>query len=52
MLEQKIKRVNYIDIARAFAIIFIVFGYTIVHSDNCYFIFKFLYSFHVVLSFH
>ena len=45
------KRLNYIDVARAFAIIFIVLGHTLVHSENCSLIFKFLYSFHVVLFF-
>lgn len=45
------KRINYIDIARAFAMIFIVMGHTIVHSANCHIIFKFLYSFHVQLFF-
>lgn len=45
------KRINYIDIARAFAIIFIVIGHTIVHSEHCGEIFRFLYSFHVVLFF-
>lgn len=45
------KRVNFIDIARAFAIIFIVFGHTFVHSEHCSLVFKFLYSFHVVLFF-
>lgn len=46
------KRISYIDIARAFAIIFIVFGHTIVHSvhmkQNVY---TLLYSFHVPLFF-
>lgn len=45
------KRINYIDIARAFAIIFIALGHTLVHSQHCGIIFKFLYSFHVVLFF-
>lgn len=45
------KRIKFIDISRAFAIIFIVFGHTIVHSLNCGYIFKFLYSFHVVMFF-
>ena len=44
-------RIKYIDISRAFAIIFIVLGHTIVHSQHCNLIFKFLYSFHVVLFF-
>ena len=46
------KRISYIDIARAFAIIFIVFGHTIVHSvhlkQNAY---TLVYSFHVPLFF-
>ncbi|MBP3635030.1 MAG: acyltransferase [Bacilli bacterium] len=45
------KRINFIDIARAFAMIFIVLGHTLVHSEHCRLIFKFLYSFHVVLFF-
>ena len=45
------KRKKFIDIARAFAIIFIVLGHTIVHSEHCMPIFKMLYSFHVVLFF-
>lgn len=47
----KKERVHYIDIAKAFAILFIALGHTIVHSENCTMIFKFLYSFHVVLFF-
>ena len=39
------KRKKFIDIARAFAIIFIVLGHTIVHSEHCMPIFKMLYSF-------
>ena len=45
------KRISFIDISRAFAIIFIVLGHTLVHSDNCEGIFKLLYSFHVMLFF-
>lgn len=45
------KRITYIDIARAFAIIFIVIGHTLVHSQHCSLVFKFLYSFHVLLFF-
>lgn len=45
------KRIDFIDIARGFAIIFIVLGHTIVHSANCHYVFRFLYSFHVVLFF-
>lgn len=45
------KRISYIDIARAFAILFIVLGHTLVHSEHCGLIFKFLYSFHVVMFF-
>lgn len=44
-------RIKYIDISKAFAIIFIVLGHALVHSENCKLIFKFLYSFHVVLFF-
>lgn len=44
-------RFKYIDIARAFAIIFIVLGHTLVHSEHCSLIFKLIYSFHVVLFF-
>jgi len=45
------KRIEFIDIARGFAIFFIVLGHTIVHSEHCSSIFKGLYSFHVVLFF-
>lgn len=45
------KRINYIDIARAFAITFIVLGHTIVHSQHCNIVFKVLYSFHIALFF-
>ena len=45
------KRITYLDIARAFAIIFIVIGHTLVHSQHCSLVFKFLYSFHVLLFF-
>ena len=45
------KRLSFIDIARAFAIIFIVFGHTIVHNSNAYWLYKLLYSFHVILFF-
>lgn len=48
---EKEKRINFIDIARAIAIIYIVIGHTLVHSSHCHYIFKFLYSFHVVLFF-
>ncbi len=47
----KKSRLGFIDIARAFAIIFIVFGHTIVHNQNSYLLYQFLYSFHVVLFF-
>ncbi len=47
----KEKRLNYIDIARAFAIIFIVLGHTIVHSQHLGLLFKLLYSFHIALFF-
>ena len=45
------ERLKFIDIARAFAIIFIAFGHTIVYSEHCKIIYKILYSFHVVLFF-
>lgn len=45
------KRIEYIDIARAIAMIYIVLGHTLVHSEHCHLIFKLLYSFHVVLFF-
>lgn len=45
------ERIKYIDIARAIAIFFIVFGHTIVHNGNCYWLYKIIYSFHVVLFF-
>lgn len=48
---KKKERINYIDIARALAIICIVLGHTINHSEHCGLIFKFIYSFHVVLFF-
>ena len=47
----KEKRVSYVDIARAFAIIFIVLGHTIVHSEHLGILFKLLYSFHIALFF-
>lgn len=45
------KRLNYIDIAKAFAIFYIVIGHTIVHSQNSNLILRFVCSFHVVLFF-
>ena len=45
------KRLKYIDIARAFAIIFIVFGHTIVHSQHLIEIYKLIYSFNIALFF-
>lgn len=45
------KRLNYIDIAKAFAIFYIVLGHTIVHSQNSYLVLRFVCSFHVVLFF-
>ena len=44
-------RIKYIDIAKAFAIIFIVLGHTILHSQHSEVFVKILYSFHVVLFF-
>ncbi len=45
------KRINFIDIARGFAIIFIVLGHAITYSKHCEIIYKILCSFHVVLFF-
>lgn len=45
------KRLSYIDVAKAFAIFYIVLGHTIVHSQNSYLALKFVCSFHVVLFF-
>ena len=45
------KRVNYIDIARAIAMFIIVFGHSIVYSTHCVVIYRVLYSFNVVLFF-
>lgn len=45
------KRISYIDIAKGIAMILIVFGHVIVHTPNAYFIYKYIYSFHVVLFF-
>lgn len=45
------KRLNYIDIAKAFAIFYIILGHTIVHSKNSYLVLQFVCSFHVVLFF-
>ena len=47
----KTKRIDFIDIARALAMIFIVLGHTIVHNGNLYWFYKLLYSFHVILFF-
>lgn len=46
-----VKRIRYIDICRAIAIIIIALGHTFVHSEHCGMIFKFLYSFNVALFF-
>lgn len=45
------KRLPYIDIAKAFAIIFIVIGHAIGYSKHCSPVFHYLYSFHVFLFF-
>lgn len=45
------ERIRYIDIARAFAIIIIVYGHTCVHSTHCNLIFRVLYSFNIPLFF-
>ena len=47
----KEKRLYYVDIARAFAIIFIVLGHTVSHSEHLKFLFTLLYSFHIALFF-
>lgn len=47
----KSKRMRFIDIARAIAMILIVLGHTIVHNGNIYWFYKLLYSFHVILFF-
>ncbi len=47
----KNKRISFIDITRALAILLIVFGHTIVHNGNTYRLFNLIYSFHVVLFF-
>lgn len=47
----KNKRISFIDITRALAILLIVFGHTIVHNGNTYWLFNLIYSFHVVLFF-
>lgn len=44
-------RVSYIDIARAIAMILIVFGHTIIRGANMFGIYTYIYSFHVVLFF-
>lgn len=45
------KRISFIDISRAIAIVLIVLGHTIVHSKHCFVLFKIIYSFHVALFF-
>ncbi len=44
-------RLSFIDVAKAFAIIFIVLGHTVAYSEHCSIIFKYVYSFHVFLFF-
>ncbi|MBR6688932.1 MAG: acyltransferase family protein [Clostridia bacterium] len=44
-------RLSFIDIAKAFAIIFIVLGHSVGYSEHCSLVFKFAYSFHVYLFF-
>lgn len=44
-------RVKYIDITRAIAMLLIVLGHALVYSEHCTGIYKFIYSFHVVLFF-
>lgn len=45
------KRLTYIDVMRGFAIFFIVYGHSIVHSLNSHIAFNIVYSFHVPLFF-
>ncbi len=45
------KRIKYIDIARCFAIVFIVFGHACSYSEHLAVFEKFVYSFHVALFF-
>lgn len=45
------QRIKFIDIAKAIAIIIIVIGHTLVHSEHCHQVFRFLYSFNVALFF-
>lgn len=46
-----LERLKYIDITRAIAMFLIVLGHTLVHSEHCSIIYKFIYSFHVILFF-
>lgn len=50
-IDEKNNRIKFIDIARFFAIFFVVLGHIIGYSKHCDYIFKFLYSFHVGLFF-
>ena len=45
------KRITFIDVARGFAMVLIVFGHTIVYSKHCGSVYTLLYSFHVALFF-
>lgn len=45
------KRIRFIDISRAIAMIIIVMGHAIVYSKHCSIIFKLLYSFNIPLFF-
>ena len=45
------RREVFIDITRALAMFLIILGHVLVHSQHCKLIFKFIYSFHVVLFF-
>lgn len=47
----KNKRIKYIDIARGFAILFIVLSHALGESSNSKLLFNFLFSFHVILFF-
>ena len=48
--EEK-SRIEYLDIAKAFAIILIVMGHALGYSEHTSILYKFIFSFHVVLFF-
>lgn len=45
------KRLSWIDVTRGIAILLIVFGHIIVHSEHLKVLYKIIYSFHVMLFF-